>query len=149
MLLATVETENQQPLPWDALSSGLTLSLELPDAADAAAAAAGGGAGGGSSKGGKAGRGAKGAASKRTETLVLTPECMFGVPQQTEGLGAAAAEAAGAAAASGCVVCFRTPALTVAGGYTVAAEYRETRDELLAGMKKEVGLNRCCVMTAG
>lgn len=134
VLLVAVETENQQGIDWEALSSGLSLSLEVPDASEAAAAVAGVT---GSSKG-KAGRAGKG--SKRPEALVLSPECLLPPDdqKQVEGLAPAAAEAAAAAAAAGCVVCFRTPQLTVAGGYTVAAEYRETREQLLAGLTKEV-----------
>jgi hypothetical protein len=133
VLLVGIETENQQPVPWGAISSGMTLSLEVPEA-DAAAGAA---AGAGSSKG-KGSRASKG--GKRPEALVLSPECMLTVQelQSVEGLGGAAAEAAAAAAPAGCVVCFRTPQLTAAGSYTVAAEFRETRDELMAGLKKEV-----------
>jgi hypothetical protein len=135
VLLVGVETENQQPVPWGAISSGMTLSLEVPDVE--AAAAAGAAAGAGSSKG-KGHRASKG--SKRPEALVLSPVCILTVQeiQSVEGLGEAAAEAAAAAAPSGCVVCFRTPQLTSAGSYTVAAEFRETRDELVAGLKKEV-----------
>lgn len=133
MLLVAVESENQQPIPWEAIADGMTLSLEVPDAAAEAAAAAAGAAG--SSKG-KAGRSSK--AGKRPEALILTPECLFAKQQQVEGLGSAAAQAAAAAAPAGCVVCFRTPQLTAAGSYTVAAEFRETREELLLGLKKEV-----------
>jgi hypothetical protein len=133
VLLVGVETENQQPVPWGTISSGMTLSLEVPEA-DAAASAV---AGAGSSKG-KGHRASKG--SKHPDALVLSPECILAVQelQSVEGLGQAAAEAAAAAAPIGCVVCFRTPQLTAAGSYTVAAEFRETRDELLAGLKKEV-----------
>jgi hypothetical protein len=131
VLLVLVETENQQPLPWEAISSGVTLSLEVPDAAEAAAVAA---VAAGSSKG-RGGRGSKG--SKGPEALVLTPECVFTAQEQIEGLGEAAAAAA-VAAPTGCVVCFRAPQLTAAGCYTVAAEFRETREELLSGLKKEV-----------
>lgn len=131
VLLVLVDTENQQPLPWEAIISGVTLSLQVPDAAETAAAAAGAA---GSSKP-RGGRGNKN--SKGPEALVLTPECIFTAQDQIEGLGAAAAAAA-AAAPAGCVVCFRTPQLTAAGCYTVAAEFRETREELLSGLKKEV-----------
>jgi hypothetical protein len=137
VLLVAVETENQQAIPWDAISTGLTLSLEVPDAAADAAAAAGA-AGGSKSKGGRSGKG-----SKRPEALVLTPECLFAAQQELEGLAPAAAEAAAAAATAGCVACFRTPQLTTAGTYTVAAEFRETRPELLPGLKKEVGYSAC------
>lgn len=133
VLLVAVETENQQAIPWDPISTGLTLSLEVPDAAADAAAAAGP-AGGSKGKGARSSKG-----SKRPEALVLTPECLFAAQQEMEGLGSAAAEAAAAAAAAGCVACFRTPQLTTAGTYTVAAEFRETRPELLPGLKKEVG----------
>lgn len=133
VLLVAVEAENQQPIPWEAINNGMTLSLEVPDAAAEAAAAAAGAAG--SSKG-KGGRSSK--AGKRPEALILTPECLFAEQRQIEGLGPAAAQAAAAAALAGCVVCFRTPQLTAAGSYTVAAEFRETREELLPGLKKEV-----------
>lgn len=137
VLLVLVETENQQPLPWEAISSGVTLSLEVPDAAEAAAAAAGA-AGSSKGRGGRTSKGIKG-----PKALVLTPECVFSAQEQIEGLGPAAAAAA-AAAPAGCVVCFRTPQLTAAGCYTVAAEFRETREELLSGLKKEVSKSPLC-----
>jgi hypothetical protein len=137
VLLVAVETENQQPVPWEAISTGMTLSLEVPDAAADAAAAAGAA---GSSRG-KGGRSSS-KASKRPDALILTPECLWADQQQIEGLGAAAAEAAAAAAPAGCVVCFSTPQLTATGSYTVAAEFRETREELLPGLKKEVGFRQ-------
>jgi hypothetical protein len=135
VLLVAVETENQQPTPWEAISTGMTLSLEVPDAAADTAAAAG-------AAGSSRGKGAHSSkASKRPDALLLTPECLW-ADQQIEGLGVAAAEAAAAAAPAGCVVCFRTPQLIAAGSYTVAAEFRETRDELLPGLKKEVRIRQ-------
>lgn len=133
VILVAVATENQQPVPWEAISSGLTLSLEVPDAAAADGAAAA--TGNASTAKGKA---ARGKASKRSEVLLLNPECLFTPQEEVEGLGPAAAEAAASAATGGCVVCFRTPQLTTAGSYTAAAEFRETRPELLPGFKKEV-----------
>lgn len=137
LLLVALQTEDQQPLPWEDLCQGLTLSLALPAAGgDAAEAAA---AGGGRGKGSKAAGRAAAAARKAEAPLILTPECMFeGAQQQLEGLGQEAAGAAAEAAVQGCVVCFRTPELTAAGMYTLTADYRELRPQLLPGLSKEV-----------
>jgi hypothetical protein len=132
VLLVALETEDQQPVPWDDLLQSCSLRLTLPLVDEGGAA--GGGAGRGKSKAGKGG-------SARAEVQVLPPECLY-EGQQVEGLAAAAAGAAAGAAARGCVVCFRTPELTAAGGYTVAAEYREGRPQLLPGLGKEVRLRQ-------
>lgn len=135
LLLVALETQDNQPVPWEDLAQSVTLSLTLPPAAGDAAADA---AAAGTSRGGKGSKGGRGG-SKKAEVLLLAPEVLFeGADQELEGLTPAAAEAAAAAAAHGCVVCFRTLELAMAGCYTLKAEYRELRPQLLPALSKEV-----------
>lgn len=123
-LLVAVETENQQQIPWEVLSSGLSLSLTPPSGSEEAAAPAAG------KKGGRVG-------GRKADIIQLSPERIW--EPQSGGLEQTAAEAASAAAERGCLVCFSSPELTVAGQYTLTAEYTETRPELLPGLSKQVG----------
>jgi hypothetical protein len=126
-LLVAVHTEDAQPLPWDVLSGSLTLSLTPPNRppAEAGEAAAGG-------KGGK-GR----SSSRKADVIQLMPERIW--DGDADGIEPAVAEAAAAAAQQGCVVCFSTPELTLAGQYTLTAEYVEGRAELLPALPRQVG----------
>jgi hypothetical protein len=125
-LLVAVHTEDQQPLPWDVLSSSLTLSLAPPNGPSAEAGEA--------AAGGKGGKGKS--SSRKADVIQLTPERVW--DGDAEGMEPAVAEAAAAAAQQGCVVCFSTPQLTLAGLYTMTAEYVEGRAELLPALPKQV-----------
>lgn len=130
-LLVAVHTEDQQALPWDVLSSSLVLSLAPPNGPPAEAGEA--------AAGSKAGKGKS--SSRKADVIQLTPERVW--DGEAEGVEPAVAEAAAAAAQQGCVVCFSTPELTLAGLYTLTAEYVEGRPELLPAMPKQVGLAAC------
>jgi hypothetical protein len=130
-LLLAVHTEDQQPLPWDVLSGSLTLSLVPPSGPPAEAGEA--------AAGSKAGKGKSG--SRKADIIQLTPERIW--DGDAEGMEPAVAEAAAAAAQQGCVVCFSTPELTLAGLYTLTADYVEGRADLLPAMPKQVRLPAC------
>jgi hypothetical protein len=126
-LLVAVHTEDQQPLPWDVLSGSLTLSLAPPNSPPVETGEAAAGA--------KAGRGKN--SSRKADVIQLTPERVL--DGDAEGMEPAVPEAAAAAAQQGCVVCFSSPELTLAGLYTLTAEYVEGRAELLPALPKQVG----------
>ena len=75
--------------------------------------------------------------SRKADVIQLTPERVW--DGEAEGVEPAVAEVAAAAAQQGCVVCFSTPELTLAGLYTLTAEYVEGRPELLPAMPKPCG----------
>jgi hypothetical protein len=107
-----VTTEDGAPLPWEVVSSSLSLILTMPSA------------GGGSSS---------------TKAKARPAEIIPLVPDRLASQAAASGDGAeGQQPVKGCVVCFTTPELTVAGSYTMAAEYREGRDDLLPYLGKQV-----------
>jgi hypothetical protein len=110
----TVEysTEDGKPLPWEVASGNIAVLLGLPspDGQEAATAA-----------GGK-----KGAGGGNSNLVVLAPD------------REASQAAASSDGASACKVCFTTPELTVAGNYTLTAEYTETRAEMVTALTQQV-----------
>jgi hypothetical protein len=139
-LLVALETENLQAVPWDVISSSLTLALAPPDpgaAAELAAAGPTAAAAGGKGHGKKAA--GKGSTTRKADVLALVPDKLFDTQEdQPDGWAPELLQAAGAAAARGCVVMFTSPELLVAGHYTVTAEYTESRPQLLPGLSKQV-----------
>lgn len=131
-LLVAVDTEDQQPVPLDVLSTSMQLSLLPPSPAAEA--------------GTTSGKGRKAVAARKADAIILSPQGLWDAQQQIEGLEAAAAEAAAAAAKRGCVVWFSTQELTAAGQYTITAEYAESREQLLIGLSKQVGFLRDMVL---
>lgn len=124
-LLVSLDTEDQQPVSWDILTSSIHLAL-TPPTVEAVAVTA-------TSKGRKAA-----AAARKADVVTLVPAGLWDPQQSIEGLEPAAVEAAAAAAARGCVVWFSSEELLLAGQYTVTAEYVESREQLLLGLSKQV-----------
>lgn len=132
-LLVALQIEDGRPLPWEAVTEGLSLRLEPPLQAQQQ------GSGTVAAVPGR-GRGGRGGAPRRPDAVVLEPERLWEPPGDGEAAGGddAAAAAAAEAASRGCVAVFAAHDLTAAGSYTVTAEYAETRAELLPGLTKQV-----------
>lgn len=129
-VLVAVDTEDQQPVPLEDLSSSIRLKLSAPAAGAAAS----------SSKGRKV--------AQKTDVILLDPAGMWDPEHAPDGLSSAAAEAAATNVGRGCIVLFTTEELLMAGQYTVAAEYTEQREQLLMGLPKQVSCGVVCTQSA-
>jgi len=123
----TVEyvTEDGKPLPWEVASSNVAVLLGLPnpDGQEGAAAA--------SSKRKSAGGG-------NANLVVLAPDREASQAAASAGTSAGSDAGGGSGGGSGvCKVCFTTPELTLAGTYTLTAEYTETRPEMVAALSQQ------------
>ena len=124
----TVEyiTEDGKPLPWEVASSNIAVLLGLPNPDGQEGAAA-------------AGSKRKSAGSGNANLVVLAPDREASQAAASAGTSTGSDAGGGSGGGAGvCKVCFTTPELTLAGTYTLTAEYTETRPEMVAALSQQV-----------